>query len=51
MSPGMAEELKRLGITTNDLLKIKSSGMGSHVNWKGKQVKKRTKKKKNSDIA
>ncbi len=46
MSPGMEKELKRLGITTNDLLKIKPPGSGSpHYNWKGKQVKAKKKKK------
>ena len=34
----MEKELKRLGIDPADLLKIKSSGMGTHYNWKGKKI-------------
>tara|TARA_Y100001963_G_scaffold136835_1_gene199884 strand:- start:63 stop:263 length:201 start_codon:yes stop_codon:yes gene_type:complete len=34
----MEKELKRLGIDPADLLKIKSSGMGTHYNWKGKKL-------------
>jgi len=30
VSPGMLKELKKLGISADDLLKIKSSGMGTH---------------------
>ena len=30
VSPGMLKELKKLGISAEDLLKIKSSGMGTH---------------------
>tara|TARA_Y100001973_G_C5190810_1_gene330855 strand:+ start:2004 stop:2201 length:198 start_codon:yes stop_codon:yes gene_type:complete len=32
VSPGMLKELKKLGISAEDLLKIKSSGMGTHYN-------------------
>tara|TARA_R100001594_G_scaffold16999_1_gene34830 strand:- start:261 stop:440 length:180 start_codon:yes stop_codon:yes gene_type:complete len=46
MSPGMEKELKKLGISTKDLLKIPAPGSGSpHFDWKGKQVKKKKKKK------
>mgnify|MGYP001370833848 CR=1 FL=1 len=46
MSPGMEKELKRLGISTKDLLKIPAGGHGgAHVNWKGQQVKRKKKKK------
>ena len=31
VSPGMLKELKKLGISAEDLLKIKSSGMGAHT--------------------
>ena len=39
----MDEELKRLGIKIEDLLKIKSSGMGEH--WRVKLDKLRERKK------
>ena len=37
-NPSMEKTLKKLGISPADLLKIKSSGMGDHYNWKGKKI-------------
>ena len=38
VNPAMKKTLKELGISPADLLKIKSSGMGDHYNWKGKKL-------------
>ena len=38
VNPSMEKTLKKLGISPADLLKIKSSGMGDHYNWKGKRI-------------